>query len=115
MSDKDIVKSRWLERYPREFPKADKSVAPIPGAVVVSRSGRDRYRRFIITEVLPPEINEKSLRVLVCDGSLRPVGDPKKKNLSHLILVGMSDDAAKLIADGSLTDKAADEILEKYR
>ena len=113
MSDKDLVKKQWLERYPREFPKADKTVSPIPGAIVVSRAGRDRYRRFIITEVLPPELNEKNLRVLVCDGDLRCAGAPKKKNLSHLLIVGMSEKAAMLIADGALTDKAAQEILSE--
>lgn len=113
MSDKDL-KKQWLERYPVKFPKADKAVAPVPGAIAVSRAGRDRYRRFIITEVLPPEMNEKHLRVLVTDGCLRSTASPKKKNLSHLILIGMSDRAAALIADGALTDKDASEILSEY-
>ncbi len=115
MSDKDLVKKQWLLRYPREFPKADRAVGPVPGAIAVSRAGRDRYRRFIITEVLPPEMYEKNLRVLVVDGSLRPTAAPKKKNLAHLILIGMSERAAVLIADGMLTDAAADEILAEYR
>lgn len=115
MSDKDLVKQQWLERYPRSFPKADKSVTPVPGAIAVSRAGRDRYRRFIVTKVLAPEMNEKHLRVLVCDGLLRQTETPKKKNLSHLILIGMSERAAALIADGKLDDKTADEILSEYR
>jgi len=114
MSDKDLVKKQWLEKYPRQFPKADRTVSPIPGAIAVSRAGRDRYRRFIITEVLAPEMNEKDLRVLAVDGNLRKTASPKKKNLAHLILIGMSDRAAALIADGALTDKAADEILSEY-
>jgi len=115
MSDKDLVKKQWLERYPREFPKAKKDVMPIPGAIVVSRAGRDRYRRFIITKVLAPEPNEKDLRVLVCDGCLRGIAKPKKKNLSHLILIGMSDKAATLIAEDALTDNDASEILKEFR
>lgn len=115
MPDKDLVKKQWLERYPREFPKADKAVAPVPGAIAVSRAGRDRYRRFIITRVLMPEVNEKSLRVLVCDGHLRRAATPKKKSLSHLILIGMNDRAAALIAEDALTDAAAAEILSEYR
>lgn len=115
MSDKSLIKQQWLEKYPRAFPKADKTVAPVPGAIVVSRAGRDRYRCFIITKVLPPEMYEKSLRVMVTDGDLRPTASQKKKNLSHLILVGMSDRAATLIADGALTDAAAREIVEEFR
>ncbi|MBQ7828194.1 MAG: hypothetical protein IJ386_08015 [Clostridia bacterium] len=115
MSDKGLIKEQWLERYPRSFPKADKTVSPIPGAIAVSRAGRDRYRAFIITEVLPAELGEKNLRVRVTDGELRRVSSPKKKNLSHLILVGMSDTAAKMIACGTLTDEAAAEIIREAR
>lgn len=114
MSDKDLIKQKWLERYPREFPKADKSVMPVPGAIAVSRAGRDRYRRFIIAEVLPPEQGERTPRVTVIDGCLRSTGAPKKKNLAHLILIGMSDAAAEMLAQGTLTDKAAAEILREY-
>lgn len=115
MSDKDLIKKKWLERYPRGFPKPDKTVMPVPGAIALSRAGRDRYRSFIITEVLPPERCEKELRVTVVDGKLRRVNDPKKKNLAHLILVGMSSEAAILIADGRLTDDEAVRILEGFR
>lgn len=115
MSDKGLIKQKWLERYPRAFPKADKTVSPIPGAIAVSRAGRDRYRTFIITEVLPAKLGEKDFRVTVCNGDLRAVGSPKKKNLSHLILVGMSERAAEMLADGSLTDEAAREIIAEFR
>ena len=115
MSDKGLIKSKWLERYPRSFPQADKSALPVPGAVVVSRAGRDRYRTFIITEVLRPQKCEKSLRVLGSDGKLRKVSSPKKKNLSHLILVGMSEKASELISAGALTDSSAAELLEEFR
>lgn len=115
MSDKDLVKQKWLERYPRRFPVADKTIPPVPGAIVVSRTGRDRYRRFIITKVLAPEPNEKNLRVLVCDGCLRSTASPKKKNLSHLIIIGMSDKAASLIEIGALTDNDASEILSEFQ
>lgn len=113
MSDKGLIKEQWLRRYPRPFPKADKTVCPVPGAIAVSRAGRDRYRAFIITEVLPAKLGEKNLRVTVTDGELRKSDSPKKKNLAHLILVGMSERAAALIADGSLTDEAAAEILRE--
>lgn len=115
MSDKSLIKKQWTLKYPRAFPKACKTVSPVPGAIAVSRAGRDRYRTFIITEVLPVEEFEKNLRVLVTDGDLRPLASQKKKNLSHLILVGMSDRAAELIAAGMLTDQAAREIIEEFR
>lgn len=115
MLDKGLIKASWCERYPRTFPKPDSSVAPVAGAVAVSRAGRDRFRVFIITDVLPQKPNEKAPRVTVIDGKLRTASAPKKKNLSHLILVGMSSAAAKLIAADELTDEAAREILEEYR
>ena len=115
MSDKSHVTKEWLEKYPRAFPKACKTVGPVPGAIAVSRAGRDRYRTFIITEVLPARVNEKNLRVTVTDGKLRPTSSPTKKNLSHLILVGMSDRAAELLELGKLTDKDAAEIIEEFR
>lgn len=115
MLDKGLIKKSWCERYPRTFPKSDSSVTPVAGAVVVSKAGRDRFRVFIIVDVLPPKPNEKAPRALVIDGKLRTAAAPKKKNLSHLILVGMSSDAAELIAAGGLTDEAARKILEEYR
>lgn len=115
MSDKSLIKEQWLERYPRAFPKADKKVCPVPGAIVVSRAGRDRYRAFIITEVLPEKLGENNLRVTVADGELRKVSSPKKKNLSHLILIGMSESAAGMLAEDTLTDNAAAEILREFR
>jgi len=113
MSDKSSVKELWLQRYPRKFPKADRSVAPVPGAIAVSRAGRDRYRAFIITDVLPAEIGEKTLRVMVADGKLRSTASPKKKNLSHLVLVKHSPRAAEMLATGSFTDSAAEMILKE--
>lgn len=113
MSHKDIVKKLWAEKYPREFPGADPAVMPLPGAVAVSRAGRDKYRAFIILEVLPPRTGERSLRVTVADGKLRSVAAPKLKSLSHLIPVAFSSEACALIRDNSLTDKKCEEILKR--
>ncbi|MDD3242298.1 MAG: KOW domain-containing RNA-binding protein [Eubacteriales bacterium] len=53
---------------------------PEPGTVVRSRAGRDSGRYFVITAV----IDEKY--VLICDGDVRRLANPKRKKLKHLEL-----------------------------
>lgn len=50
------------------------------GRVVISKSGRDKERPFLIVE-LPGEPY-----VLIADGALRRLRKPKKKKLKHLEL-----------------------------
>lgn len=80
------------------------------GAIAVSKSGRDAGRIFIIVGVLDDGT------VSVCDGRLRKIVKPKKKNLRHLSVIdACRKDVCRLIADGGLTDAMAREILAKYR
>ena len=51
------------------------------GAVVRTRSGRDRYRLYVITGVT------EDGRVLIADGRLHKLERPKKKNLRHLTVL----------------------------
>lgn len=50
------------------------------GRMVISKAGRDRGRPFVIVKV----VNERF--VLVADGDLRKVSNPKIKNIKHLML-----------------------------
>lgn len=50
------------------------------GRVVISRSGRDQGRMFLIVGILEEPY------VLIADGALRRLKKPKKKKLRHLSL-----------------------------
>ena len=50
------------------------------GRVVISRSGRDQGRMFLIVGIL------EAPYVLLADGALRRLNKPKKKKLRHLAL-----------------------------
>lgn len=50
------------------------------GRVVISRSGRDQGRTFLIVGILEDPY------VLIADGALRRLKKPKKKKLRHLAL-----------------------------
>lgn len=53
------------------------------GRVVISRSGRDQGRAFLIVAILEEPY------VLIADGALRRLRQPKKKKLKHLDLQGI--------------------------
>jgi ribosomal protein L14E/L6E/L27E len=48
------------------------------GQIVMSKAGRDKGRLFVIMEIASEEY------VLLADGDLRKVENPKKKNIKHL-------------------------------
>jgi len=52
----------------------------LTGRVVFSKSGRDKDRMFVIVK----SINDKL--VLITDGDMRKIENPKVKNLKHLSL-----------------------------
>ena len=111
MSDKSRVKEEWRERYPRANPTPDRTVTPGPGAIVQSKAGRDRFRRFLVTDII--ESADPTPRAAVVNGTTRSTDHPKIKSLSHLIPVGMSDEAKSLIEKGALTDADVRRILAK--
>ncbi|MEQ8201786.1 MAG: KOW domain-containing RNA-binding protein [Syntrophomonadaceae bacterium] len=53
------------------------------GKVVISKSGRDKDKAFVIIGIL----NERHL--IVCDGDIRKIENPKKKNIRHLNFTSM--------------------------
>jgi ribosomal protein L14E/L6E/L27E len=50
------------------------------GQVVKSRAGRDKGNIFLVLDVIDEDY------VLIVDGSLRKLDNPKKKKLKHLII-----------------------------
>ena len=88
------------------------------GAVVRSKSGRDRYRLYVIVGVT------EDGRALIADGRLHTLERPKQKNLRHLAvqaLVGAealpsldTDDAVyTYLQDFEKTHKNHEETLQK--
>ncbi|HRY12960.1 MAG TPA: KOW domain-containing RNA-binding protein [Syntrophomonadaceae bacterium] len=55
----------------------------ILGKVVISKSGRDKGKAFVVIGIL----NERFL--LICDGDIRKIENPKKKNTRHLSFTSM--------------------------
>lgn len=51
---------------------------PEPGTVVRSRAGRDAGRYFVVLAAVDHQY------LLVCDGDLRRIANPKKKKIKHL-------------------------------
>ncbi|MCL2164013.1 MAG: KOW domain-containing RNA-binding protein [Oscillospiraceae bacterium] len=49
------------------------------GRVVVSKCGRDKGRAFMITGFSGEDL------ILISDGKIRKIGNPKKKNMKHLL------------------------------
>lgn len=65
--------------------------------VVISKSGRDQGRMFVIVKV----VNERF--VMIVDGDLRKVENPKMKNVRHLQMTNYrADDVAYHLARGEL-------------
>ena len=52
--------------------------------MVISKSGRDLGKAFVVVRV----INERYLSI--CDGDLRKIENPKKKNIRHLQITSQS-------------------------
>ena len=55
-----------------------RQIAPACGVVAVSKAGRDAGRSFVILPVVDDQY------VLIADGELRKVQNPKRKKLRHL-------------------------------
>ncbi len=72
------------------------------GRLVVSKAGRDKGKPFVILKV----VNEKF--VLLADGELRKVDNPKIKNIKHLQIMNKGlPEIAEVLGRG--------EVLENHR
>ena len=70
------------------------------GQIVHSRAGRDKDKFFIVVSLVDEEY------VLVADGDLRKINNPKKKKLKHLVLHDMYAESIKtmLLNNQKVTD-----------
>lgn len=69
----------------------------ILGKLVISKSGRDLGKPFVVIKV----INEKYL--LICDGDIRKIEKPKKKNIRHVRITSLrADEVAKILHSGTI-------------
>lgn len=72
------------------------------GRLVVSKAGRDKGKPFVIIEV----INDRF--VLLADGELRRIDNPKIKNIKHLQIINRElPEITEILARG--------EVLEDHR
>ena len=58
---------------------------PEAGQIVRSRTGRDRFRVFLVVEV---DRSDRIAPAVIADGELRRLEDRKHKNPAHLDLLG---------------------------
>lgn len=77
----------------------------VPGAIVRSKAGRDKFRHFVVIEVLDDDY------VTIADGDLRKVDAPKKKKIKHL---SFTNDNANNEKDFSLTNKKLKALTNRY-
>ena len=80
------------------------------GQIVKSKAGRDKGRIFLICEVVDEQF------VLVCDGDLRKLNNPKKKKVKHLMVYNtvLTEFAERLQCNENLDDAYIRKLLEPY-
>ncbi|MDI9496139.1 MAG: KOW domain-containing RNA-binding protein [Bacillota bacterium] len=80
------------------------------GQLVKSKAGRDKGRVFLICRVLDDQF------VLVCDGDLRKLNNPKKKKVKHLMVYNtvLTEFAERLQCNENLDDAYIRKLLEPY-
>ena len=75
------------------------------GAIVRSKAGRDKFRYFVVIEVIDESY------CLIADGDLRKIETPKKKKISHL---AFTNDKATNIEDFEFTNKSLKALTKSY-
>lgn len=81
------------------------------GKVVISKSGRDQGRMFVVVKV----VNDRF--VMIADGDLRKIENPKLKNIRHLVVTRtMAKDVFTYLAKGEIPgDHVIKKSLKKIR
>ena len=83
----------------------------LPGAIVRSKQGRDRFRTFAVIAL---DEDKPLAPVVIADGSLHPAKQRKHKNPAHLELLGMPVETdRKRLLDGADDGEIA-EICRRY-
>lgn len=68
----------------------------VPGSVVISKAGRDKNKSFIVLEV-----GANNEYILMADGKLRRVENPKRKKLKHIIVTDkVTEKLANKLSEG---------------
>lgn len=80
------------------------------GQVVKSKVGRDKGKIFIVVKV----VDDKN--VLVCDGNIRNISSPKKKNIKHLMVYNITykNITKELLSNEKLCDNLIKSIIYEY-
>ncbi|MCL2322111.1 MAG: RNA-binding protein [Oscillospiraceae bacterium] len=80
------------------------------GSYVLSKAGRDKSKYFIILSVIDENY------VMICDGKLRSLKNPKKKKIKHLKILNEVDLEIKnrLIEKKQLSDLLVRESIELF-
>lgn len=77
----------------------------VPGAIVRSKAGRDKFRFFVVIDVVDNDY------VTIADGDLRKIDSPKKKKIKHL---SFTNDNAYKEEDFTLTNKKLKALTTRY-
>ena len=82
------------------------------GSVVYSKAGRDQGRIYMVVALCP----DKEGYVMVVDGDIRLLANPKRKNARHLHYKGeqLSAIADKLVAGKAVYDSEIKSALRQY-
>ena len=83
----------------------------IPGAIVRSTAGRDRFRVFAVVEIDPGNMTAP---VVVSDGRLHPLKQRKHKNPAHLSLLCIPGENDREKLKSGVSDGEIAEICHKY-
>ncbi len=76
------------------------------GKVVISKSGRDLGRAFVVVRVI-----DEARYLSISDGELRKIEKPKKKNIKHLQFTSLrADDVMEYLQKGEVP---ANHIIKK--
>lgn len=78
------------------------------GDLVISKSGRDCGRRFVVVEIIDDNY------VNTADGTLRKIEKPKRKKVKHLDFFGIvdQDTLSKLNSDEKITNSDLKKMLK---
>jgi len=83
----------------------------LPGVIVRSKQGRDRFRTYAVIAADPENLTAP---LVIADGKLHPVEQRKHKNPKHLELLGAPVESdRKILLECGENGKIA-EICEKY-
>ena len=85
---------------------------PILGALCISLTGRDKGRTYMLVQILDPDF------VLLADGQVRSVKNPKKKRFKHvkqLSVLPLTQEQLAKLSQSKLKDNEIHRVIVNYR